>query len=74
MPSPLGITTSGERGILFKYKYNSSSNSNSSGSGQNVRSSFKINYNTNENLREDGSVCDKWCKTESIISDILTGV
>jgi len=33
-----------------------------------------VNYNTNENLREDGSVCDKWCKTESIISDILTGV
>ena len=33
-----------------------------------------VNYENNQNLREDGSVCDKWCKTESIISDILTGV
>jgi hypothetical protein len=27
-----------------------------------------------DSIREDGSVCDKWCKTESIISDILTGI
>ena len=33
-----------------------------------------VNYENNQNLREDGSVCDKWRKTESIISDILTGV
>ena len=25
-------------------------------------------------VREDGTICDKWCKTESIIADILTGV
>lgn len=27
-----------------------------------------------DDVREDGTVCDKWCKTESIIADILTGV
>jgi|TARA_B100001964_G_scaffold244222_1_gene324826 hypothetical protein len=27
-----------------------------------------------ENTRNDGTVCDKWCRTEAIISDILTGI
>jgi len=27
-----------------------------------------------EDVREDGTICDKWCKTESIISDILSGI
>ena len=25
-------------------------------------------------VRVDGTICDKWCKTESLIADILTGV
>ena len=27
-----------------------------------------------EGIREDGSVCDKWCKVESIINDIIGGL
>jgi|TARA_Y100000034_G_scaffold21645_1_gene24937 hypothetical protein len=27
-----------------------------------------------EGLREDGSVCDKWCKVESIVNDIIGGL
>jgi hypothetical protein len=27
-----------------------------------------------ENTRNDGTTCDKWCRTEAIISDILTGI
>ena len=27
-----------------------------------------------EDVREDGTICDKWCKTEAIISDILSGI
>ena len=29
---------------------------------------------SNEGIREDGSVCDKWCKVESIINDIIGGL